>query len=73
MNAHKRLERLEANHSTPHGTPVSLELYFKTLENERRKQAREPPVPLTPEEEKLRREIDEDPKFRAYMKRISQQ
>jgi hypothetical protein len=71
-----RLERLEAAQSTTAGhdeTPVYLSLYFKHLENERRKQAREPPIPLTPEEEQWERETNEDPGFRAYMKRISEQ
>jgi hypothetical protein len=73
MNARKRLERLEATGDTPHESEVYLELYFKRLENERRKQAREPPIPLTPEEERYEREMDNDPEFRAYMKRISRQ
>ena len=72
----RRLERLEATQSTAAGhdeAPVYLELYFKHLENERQEQAREPPIPLTPEEERWERETDEDPEFRAYMKRISEQ
>jgi hypothetical protein len=72
----RRIERLEAIQSTAAGrdeTPVYLELYFKHLENERREQAREPPIPLTPEEERWERETDEDPEFRAYMDRICKQ
>jgi hypothetical protein len=71
-----RLSRLEATRSTAAGhdqTPVYLDPYFKHLENHRREQAREPPIPLTPEEERWERETNEDPEFRAYMKRISQQ
>ena len=76
MNKRLRIERLETNQSTAAGhdeTPVYLELYFKRLEGHRREQAREPPIPLTPEEERWKRERDEHPEFRAYMKRISEQ
>jgi hypothetical protein len=70
----RRLERLEATQSTAvsHEAPLELELYFKRLENHRREQAREPPIPLTPEEEQWERETNEDPEFRAYIKRISE-
>jgi hypothetical protein len=73
MNARRRIERLEAIRDAPYETPMELEIYFKHLENERRKQAREPPIPLTPEEERWERKRDEDPEFRAYMERISKQ
>ncbi len=75
MNVRKRLERLEAETSTSSTCEASLvlNLYFKRLENERRKQAREPPIPLTPEEERLERETDNDPEFRAYMEQINKQ
>jgi hypothetical protein len=72
----RHIARLEVARSIAAGydeTPVYLELYFKHLENERREQAREPPIPLTPEEETLQREKDEDPEFRAYLERISNQ
>jgi len=74
MNKRLRIERLEATQSITEGhdeAPVYLELYFKHLANERREQAGESPIPLTPEEERWERETDEDPEFRANMKRIS--
>jgi hypothetical protein len=42
MNKNQRLERLEATHNAGAGyeTPIALDVYFKHLENERRKQAR---------------------------------
>ncbi len=75
MNARKRLEKLEAETSTDSAceSSLALDLYFKCLENERRKQAREPPLPLTPAEERYQGEMDNDPEFLAYMKRINQQ
>jgi hypothetical protein len=76
MNKRLRIERLEATQSIAarhHETPVYLKVYFKHLENERRGQAREPLIPLTPEEERWERETDNDPEFRAYMERISNQ
>ena len=73
MNARRRIECLEAIWGAPYETPMELEIYFKHLENERRKQAREPPIPLTPKEERWERERDEVPEFRAYMERISKQ
>lgn len=73
MDARKRLEKLEAAHSTPYETPPEVALYFKQIENARREQAREPPIPLTPEEERMERARDNDPEFRAYMERISEQ
>jgi hypothetical protein len=76
MGVKRRIERLEATQSTAADhdqTPVYLELYFKRLENHRREQAREPPIPLTPEEEQWERGTNEDPEFRAYLERISEQ
>jgi hypothetical protein len=32
--------------------PLGLQVYFKHLENERREKPREPPIPLTLEEER---------------------
>jgi hypothetical protein len=73
-DAKRRLEKLEAAHSAPHEeTSPELELYFKVVENERRKQAREPPIPLTLEEKRLEHERDNDPELRAYLERISKQ
>jgi hypothetical protein len=73
MNKNQRVERLEATHDAGAGyeTPIALDVYFKHLENERRKQAREPPIPFTPEEENWQREMDKD--LRAYLTRISKQ
>ena len=76
MNARRRIERLEATQGTAadhYEAAVSLSLYFKRLDNERRIQAREPPIPLTPEEERLERETNEDPEFRAYWKMLDDQ
>jgi hypothetical protein len=75
MNKRLRIECLEAAQSITvgHEAPVYLELYFKQLENERRGQARKPLIPHTPEEERWERETDNDPEFRAYMERISNQ
>jgi hypothetical protein len=71
----RRLERLEATHNAGAGyePPIALDVYFKRLENERREQAKEPPIPLTPEEERWERKTNEDPKFRAYMEQVSKQ
>ncbi len=71
MNARKRLERLEVNHSAPYGTPAYVGLYFKHLENHRREEAGEPPIPLTPEEEQCERDVE--PEFRAYVERLNRQ
>jgi hypothetical protein len=73
MNKNQRVERLEATHNAGAGyeTPIALDLYFKRLENERRKQVAEPSLPLTPEEERWERETDKD--LRAYLARISKQ
>ena len=72
----RRLEGLEAmqnnNAAADSEIPRALEVYFKHLENERREQAREPPIPLTPEEERWERETDQDPEFRAYMEQLNQ-
>jgi len=76
MNVRRRLEKLEAEiptNAAQDETPLALEVYFKTIENERRRQAREPLIPLTPEEERWRRETDNDPEFRTYMEQINQQ
>ena len=71
----RRLEDLEATQNAAVGyeIPLALQVYFKHLENERREQARELPIPLTPEEERWERETDNDPKIRAYMERLSKQ
>jgi hypothetical protein len=72
MGIKRRVERLEATHNaTGYQTPPELELYFKRLENIRREQAREPPIPLTPEEERWERGTDE--KLRAYLEQLDQQ
>ena len=70
MSLRRRLEGLEATQNAAVGyeTPLGLEVYFKHLENERREQAREPPIPFTPEEEQWERETDKD--LRAYLARI---
>ena len=76
MNARRRIERLEATQSNTAGqyeTPLALEVYFKRVENERRKQAREPPIPLTPEEERWVRETENSPRHRAYWKTLAKQ
>jgi hypothetical protein len=46
MGMKRRLEQLEATHNAGEGyeSPIALDLYFKRLENERRKQAGEPPI-----------------------------
>jgi hypothetical protein len=80
MNLKRRLEGLEERHRAKTAPPEreapeepALGLYFKVLENERREQAGEPPIPLTLEEKRLEHERDNDPEFRAYMERISEQ
>jgi hypothetical protein len=71
----RRLEGLEATQNAAAGyeIPLALEVYFKHLENHRREQVGEPPIPLTPEEERWERETDNDPKVRAYMAQVSKQ
>jgi hypothetical protein len=71
MGMKRRLEQLEATHNAGEGyeSPIALDLYFKRLENERRKQAGEPPIPFTPEEENWQRETDKD--LRAYLEQVS--
>jgi hypothetical protein len=71
VNARRRIERLEGARRVSHETPAYVDLYFKRLENHRREEAGEPPIPLTPEEERC--DPDGEPEFRAYVKRISQQ
>jgi hypothetical protein len=73
VNKNQRVERLEATHNAGAGyeTPIALDVYFKRLENERRKQVGEPLIPLTPEEANWQRKTDKD--LRAYLARISKQ
>lgn len=75
MDFKRRLEKLEARTTgaETRETPVDVRVYLKAIENERRKQAREPPIPLTPEEERLERETDNDPKIRAYWEKLEKQ
>ena len=75
MNKRRRLERLEAasgggRRETP---DMALELYLKALENHRREQAGEPPIPLTEEEERYEREMDNDPEFQRYWQLLEEQ
>ena len=71
MNTRGRIERLEGTRKAPYETPAYVGLYFKRLENHRREEAGEPPLALTPEEERCER--DGEPEFRAYVERINQQ
>jgi hypothetical protein len=73
MNTRRRVERLEDIHNPSARYEISpaLELYFKHLENERRKQAGEPPIPFPPEEENWQRKTDKD--LRAYLEQLSKQ
>ncbi len=58
MNTRRRIERLEAAHSTPREPSPELELYFRVLESHRR--GEEPYEPG----------LDGDPKLCAYLERI---
>lgn len=68
MSIEDRLRRLETKTTGPETweTPMYVRLYLKHLENHRREEAGEPPIPLTPEEEQYEREAEKDPAWRAY-------
>ncbi len=75
MGIERRLERLEAKTTKPEKweTPMSLQVYFKHLENYQREEAGEQPIPLTPEQEQYEREIEKDPAWRAYWREMDKQ
>lgn len=75
MGIERRLEKLEAKATGPETweTPMSLRVYFKHLENHRREEAGEQPIPLTPEEEDYERERENDPAWRAYWQKMDKQ
>ncbi len=71
----RRLGRLEEHGGRGPGggaweTPMYARIYFKHLENHRREEAGEPPIPLTPEEERYERETENDPAWRAYWEQM---
>jgi hypothetical protein len=69
----RRLEALEAGQGVRHETPMALGVYFRAIENHRRLEAGEPPVPLTEEEEQYEREMNNDPEFQAYWELLEEQ
>ncbi len=75
MGIERRLENLEAKTTKPETreTPMSVRVYLKHLENHRREEAGEPPIPLTPEEERCEREAENDPAWRAYWQEMDRQ
>lgn len=75
MSIERRLEKLEAKTTKPEKweTPMYVRIYFNHLENHRREEAGEPPIPLTPEEEAYERETEKDPALRAYLEKMDQQ
>ncbi len=75
MGLEDRLKRLEDKTTEPETweTPMDVRVYFKHLENHRRAEAGEQPIPLTPEEEQYERETEKDPAWRAYWQEIDQQ
>jgi hypothetical protein len=75
MSIERRLEKLEAKTTgaETRETPTYVRVYFKHLENHRRQEAGEPPIPLTPEEERYERETEKDPAWRAYLEKIDEQ
>jgi hypothetical protein len=65
MNMHKRLERLEARAGRTGSAPEdwgrrSVTLYLKEVENHQRGQEGLPPIPLTEEEFRWQRQLDEE-------------
>jgi hypothetical protein len=50
--------------------PMYVRVYLKHLENHRREEAGEQPIPLTPEEKHYERETDRDPAWRAYCQEL---
>lgn len=75
MGIERRLEKLEATTTGAKTgeTPMSVRVYLKHLENYRREEAGEQPIPLTPEEEAYERETEKDPALRAYLEKMDQQ
>ncbi len=75
MGIERRLEKLEAKATVPETwkTPMYVRLYFKALENYRREEAGEEPIPLTSEEEHYERERERCPAWRAYWEKIDKQ
>ena len=75
MSIERRLEKLEAKTTGAETweTPMYVRVYIKHLENHRREEARETPIPLTPEEEHYERETEKDPAWRAYWQKIDRQ
>lgn len=74
MSIERRLERLETQSAgKAWEIPMYTRIYFKHLENHRREEAGEPPIPLTPEEEAYERETEKDPELRAYWQEIDRQ
>ena len=69
----RRLEALEASQGVRHEIPMSLQLYFKALENYHREQAGNPLIPLTEEEKRYEREMNNDHEFQAYWKQLDHQ
>jgi hypothetical protein len=52
---------------------MALELYFRALENHRRLEAGEPPIPLTPQEQAWQEATDNSPEMLAYWETLEQQ
>jgi hypothetical protein len=75
MSIERRLEKLEAKTTGAETweTPMYVRVYIKHLENHRREEAGEAPIPLTPEEERYERETEKDPAWRAYWQKIDRQ
>ncbi len=75
MSFEKRLERLEAKTTKPETweIPMDVRVYLKHLENYRREEAGEEPIPLTPEEEQYERETEKDPAWRLYLQKLDKE
>jgi hypothetical protein len=73
----KRLERIEAQRSPPADATTEgqweANLYCKLVENCRREQAGEPPIPLTPEEERHVQEMDSVPELIRYFHQLDKE